>query len=69
MECSSVGISMRVLTVFPRLSAASQVSGWSRMSARSKEDIVITSASKNESNERLGTEILGRSFGEIRYAL
>ena len=39
-------------TVFPRLSP------WSRMSAGIKEDITITSAPENESNERRDTEIL-----------
>ena len=44
-------------TVSPRLSASSQVSGWSRMSAGSKEDIMITGTQKNESQMSAGAQI------------
>ena len=48
------------ITVFPRLSA------WSRMSARSKEDILVTSAPRNESQMSAGVKwALGYRNSEI----
>ena len=43
--------------IIPRLSASSQVIAWSRMSAGSKEDIMITSAQKNKSQISTGALI------------
>ena len=45
---------LKPLILFPRLNASSPVSAWSRVSAGSKEDIMITSTPKNESQGSAG---------------